>query len=165
MCSSDLNSTDCRIANRWNSLTSRVQKDHPDFQRLSHSKLRKTGGNLIRREFGGEIMAIYLCHGRVVASDDLAEVYSNRPFGKMFEALRWLEEHLQPMFDATPDDPFPSVRKKGGTNMTRRQLKIIREMSRNGASVAEIARKAKVSRMTVYRHREPPNGSPSSKDS
>ena len=80
----------------------------------------------------------------------------------MFEALQWLEEHLQPMFDATPDDPFPAVQKKGGTNMTRRQLKIIREMSRNGASVAEIAGKAKVSRMIVYSRLVPPNGSPPS---
>lgn len=79
--------------------------------------------------------------------------------GENEKAAADLEEHLQPMFDATPDDPFPPVRKKGGTNMTRRQLKTIREMSRNGASVAEIARKAKVSRMTVYRHREPPSGS------
>ena len=83
----------------------------------------------------------------------------------LFEALQWLEEHLQPMFDATPNDPFPPVRKKGGSNLTRRQLRIIREMSRNGASVAEIARKAKVSRMSVYRHRESPNGSPPSPSS
>ncbi len=138
-----------RIPNRWNSLTRRVQKDHPDFRPLSHSKLRKTGGNLIRQKFGGEIMAIYLCHGRVVATDDLAELYTSRPFGRLFEALRWLEEFLQPMFDATPDDPFLLVRKRGGSNLTRRQMRIIREMSRNGASVAEIARKAKVSRMKI----------------
>ena len=31
-------------------------------------------------------MAIYLCHGKPVKTDDLSEIYSNKDFGPSFQA-------------------------------------------------------------------------------
>jgi hypothetical protein len=41
-------------------------------------------------------------HGSA-ATDDLLDLYSNRPFGKVRTALREMRCRLQPMFDACPD--------------------------------------------------------------
>ena len=37
-------------------------------------------------------MAVFDCHGRPVTSDNLTDVYSNRPFGKVFQAIGRTEE-------------------------------------------------------------------------
>ena len=84
------------IPNRWNHLLGRVREDHPDFRRLSFNKLRKTAGNLMIREVaGGEVAGIFLAHGQAVKTDDLADVYTNRPFAKVWAAQNKVWDHLK----------------------------------------------------------------------
>ncbi len=101
------NNRNGRIPNVWSTLLKRIEKDVPGFRRLSFNKLRKTGASLVREVGGGEISGIYLCHGQSVKSDSLAEVYTNRPFDKVFSALDTVRsEKLAPVFAAIAD-PFP----------------------------------------------------------
>ena len=88
-----------------------------------------------------------------MGSRSLLECYTNKPFGKVFGALQWLETKLQPMFDVTPDDPFPIKRKLGGGGLTIKQKKLIERLDREGTPVKKIATKAKCSVASVYRHR------------
>ncbi len=48
------------------------------------------------------------------SSDSLVARSANLPFGRLIDACLWLHEQLQPVFDATPHDPFPQLRKTGG---------------------------------------------------
>ena len=139
-----------RFAAMWASLTSRVAKDknEKDFRKLSFGKLRKTGGNMVRRLAGGEIHSIHVCHGTPVKTDNLAELYSNRPFATLFETLRKVEDQLQPLWDAVPD-PFGRYTQQY-TSLSK--VKQIKAMDQDGMPVAEIAKAVGVSRMTVYRH-------------
>ena len=129
-------------------MTHRVKKDHPDFPKKSFGKLRKTGGNMVRRLAGGEIHSVYICHGNPVKADDLAELYSNRPYAKLFETLRRIEDELQPLWDAVPD-PFARHTQQY-TSLSK--VKQIKAMDQDGVPITEIAKTVGVSRMTVYRH-------------
>ena len=66
---------------------------------------------------------MFLSHGSPMGANSLVECYTNKPFGKLFKALRWLEAKLKPMFDATPPNPFPEKRKKriGGLSVRRKK--------------------------------------------
>ena len=97
-----------QIPNRFAEIVRRVKRDHPDFPSLSFGKLRKTAGDLIRRFADGEIHAVFMCHGQPVATDNLTDVYSNRPFGKVFKVIREVQEYLQPVFAAAGAVPFDS---------------------------------------------------------
>lgn len=141
-----------RIPNIWDALIRRVRKDHPDFRKLSFGKLRKTAGDLVKQFSDGEVAGVFLRHGKVVKTDDLLDLYTNRPYGKMFRALREVEKYLQPMFDAAPEDPFPEKRKKGGPNITPGQIRRIRSLRRQGFKVKKIAELVGVSTQTVHRH-------------
>ncbi len=63
-------------------------------------EIRKTAADLIRRLSDGEVPGVFLCHGQPVRTDNLADVYTNRPFGKVFATLRKVEEHLKQVFEA-----------------------------------------------------------------
>lgn len=141
-----------QLTNTWNRLLRRVREDEPDFPWLSHQCLRDTAANWIREKFGGEIAEVFLAHGSPLGTRNLLECYTNKPFGRLFTALRWLEEKLKPMFDATPENPFPERRKKGGGGLTLRQRKRLRELSAAKLPVSQIAAKVGCSRATVYRH-------------
>lgn len=100
-----------RISKLWyRGLMDRIQKDKDNeaFPRLSPKSLRKTAGNLMRDTAGGEVMGVFLAHGKPVKNDDLAEQYSNRPYARVFEALGALNLRLQPLWDAVPE-PFPTA--------------------------------------------------------
>ena len=92
-----------RFANVWNRLLKRVTNEHPDFRRLPFKTLRKTGAQLVRHHGGGEIMGVFLCHGKPVPTDALSDVYSNRPFDRVAEALEAVHADLTPMFGASPN--------------------------------------------------------------
>ena len=92
--------------NKWAGLMKRVRKDHPDFPRYSFTSLRDTAADRIRLIAGGEVAAVFLMHGNPVKKDDLLDLYTNRPFGEVFRALRQFEEELRPVFDAAPNDPW-----------------------------------------------------------
>jgi len=146
-----------RISKLWyRGLMDRIKKDKEGFPRLSPKSLRKTSGNLIRDIAGGEIMGVFLTHGKPVKTDDLAEQYSNRPFARVFEALERLHQRLQPMWDAVPD-PFPLEKAKtrnGGSNISIGTIDAIKELTAQGKRPEEIARELNVSVATVYRRRK-----------
>jgi hypothetical protein len=144
--------TNQQIPARWNALTERIRKDHPDFRRLSFGKLRKTAASLIRRFADGEVAGVFPAHGQPVESDDLLEIYSNRPFGKVFDALRRVGKYLQPVFDAAPPDPFSVAAVSRKLNISPGMVKEIKRLRLEGVGPTEIARRLGVSRMTVYYH-------------
>lgn len=147
----DEGNTSNRIANLWASgLTARIRKDFPSFRKLSFNKLRKTAGNLIRQEADGEISGVFLTHGQPVKTDDLSDEYTNRPFGKVFEAIRSVRKHLALAFDFEP--AWPDVRKKSGQKISIGKTDRIRKLRSQGYKIAAIAEMVGVSLMTVRRH-------------
>ena len=145
-----------QITAAWTRLLNRIRKDEgkENFPWLPHESLRDTASDWIREEFGGELADVFLAHGSPLGANSIVECYTNKPFGKLFKALRWLEAKLKPMFDATPPNPFPEERKKRIGGLSVRQRSVIRELSRKKISVQEIAAKAGCSVMSVYRYRE-----------
>jgi hypothetical protein len=85
-----------RIANAWQLLLRRS-----GVRPLSFNKLRKTAADLVRQHSDGEIAGVFLCHGQAVRSDNLADRYTNRPFGKLDIALKQIECVLGPIFSGT----------------------------------------------------------------
>jgi len=138
------------VANAWSRLLDRIKKDHPEFRRLSFGKLRKTAANLVRRASGsGEIAGTFLCHGRPVKGDDLSEVYSNRLFGPVQRALRRVHRHLAVVF-AVVEDAFP--KKAGQPALSLGTIERIRQLKKDGFSIAAIARELRLCRDTVRRY-------------
>jgi hypothetical protein len=134
---------------RWSDLTKRVKADFPNFPVLSFGKLRKTAGNLVRVIADGEISGVFLCHGKPVETDDLSDVYTDRPFAKVFEALSRLEAKLTPVFDAAPRDLFTQpMQQYTGLKKAKRILQLHEE----GKPVREIAEAVGLSKTTVHRH-------------
>ncbi|MAG93376.1 MAG: hypothetical protein CMJ48_06460 [Planctomycetaceae bacterium] len=77
-----------QIPNRLADLIRRIRDDDNKIRSLSFGKLRKTAGDLIRRVSDGEISGVFLCHAQAVKNDGLADVYTNRPFGRVFGEKR-----------------------------------------------------------------------------
>jgi hypothetical protein len=140
-----------RIANIWDSgLLNRIRRDYPDFPTLSFGKLKKTADDRIRYIAGDEVGSLFVCHGNPV--DDLLEAYSNRPFGRLFAAIRTLREEWAKVFEYQPE--WPDERKKGGANLSLGQIDLIERLLDEGKlSVIEIANEARTTRATVYRRK------------
>ena len=92
--------------------------------------------------------AVFLMHGQAVQEDNLLDLYTNRPFGKVFEALRTLQGQLQRVFDAVPQDVTEQPMQQY-TTLGKRER--ILELKKQGKKVSEIMAEAGVSRMTVLR--------------
>jgi hypothetical protein len=137
------------MANAWNTLIERIRVDHADFRHLPFKSLRKTAGQLIRDRTDGEISAVFLCHGRAVAGDNLADVYTNRPFAKVSAALAVVREDLQPVLKAAPD---AFTNKPGSSpNISRAKIEKIQKLYSSGLSVAEISAQTVLHPETVRR--------------
>ncbi len=93
------------IANSWQSLFQRVARvtGHEPTWWLPFKHLRKTAAQMVREASDGEVAGVFLSHGKPVATDELADVYSNRPFGKVTKALAKARVSLEPAFAACPD--------------------------------------------------------------
>lgn len=140
-----------QIPNRWFQLTERIRKDEPSFRRLSFNKLRKTAGNLMRMQGGGELAGIFLAHGIPVRSDALLDFYTNRPFLQTFVATDRIAEELKDVFEGVAD-PFPDTPvQKGGPNISRGKIVTILALAEEGRSVTSIAEELDLSRETVRR--------------
>jgi hypothetical protein len=148
------NNQNSLITNRWWELLRRVRKDQPSFRCLSFGKLRKTSGNLIRSVAGGEIAAVFLCHGIPLGSDELLDVYTNRPFAKVFSALENIGERLRPIWTAVPE-AFPEKPKKGGANISLAKIRRIQSMKKQGFKDVYIANELGISVETVRRRTLP----------
>ncbi|MFP4145093.1 MAG: hypothetical protein ACLFV3_08100 [Phycisphaeraceae bacterium] len=108
-----------RIANQWAALGERIESQEKKALTwwLSFKHLRKTAAQLVREASDGEIAGVFLCHGKPVASDCLADVYSNRPFDRVAAALKEVRGRLEPMFAAAPN-AFCSSRILGAHDIT-----------------------------------------------
>jgi hypothetical protein len=137
-----------QIPNYFARLIERIRDDENEIRGLSFGKLRKTAGDLIRKFSDGEVMAVFHCRGKAVQSDDLADVYSNRPFGKVFRAIREVESYLAPVFEAAgacPFDPQPQAYTK------RKTIDRIMQLHERDCPAKEIAASVGVSSETVQR--------------
>ena len=134
--------------NKWAGLIRRIRKDHPDFPGYSFSSLRDTASDRIRHIAGGEVAAVFLCHGGPVEKDNLLDLYTNRPFGEVLKALRKLEEDLRPVFDSAPSEPWESPMQQYTSLGTREK---ILELHGQGLKVPEIVKKTGKSTATIYR--------------
>ncbi|MCY2994551.1 MAG: helix-turn-helix domain containing protein [Planctomycetota bacterium] len=142
--------SNAQIPNSWDRLVEQVRKDHPKFRKLSYNKLRKTASTLIRNEADGEVAGVFLCHGTPVKSDGLLDVYTNRPFAKVFEAIDRVGERLRPLW-ATVKDPFPEETVKGGPNISQGTIRRIQQLRLQGFKITHIAKELNVSTETVRR--------------
>ena len=147
------NDRNMQIPNLWRGLTDQICKDedHTEFRKLSFGKLRKTAGNLIRVESGGEAAGVFLCHGTPVKSDDLLDFYTNRPFAKVFEAIDLVGQRLSPIWSSI-ENPFPEQRKRGGSNISQSKIRRIKSMRRQGFNLDHIAETLGVAKQTASRH-------------
>ena len=90
------------IANRWSKLLDRVKKDHANFRRLPFKYLRKTAYQLVLEVSSShEVAGTFQGRGQL-ASDEHADVYGRRLFGRVFEANNLVRSRLAPMFQAAP---------------------------------------------------------------
>jgi hypothetical protein len=143
------NNRNNKIANCWGRLYQRILKDKPDFRRLSFNKLRKTAGDLIKRFSSGEIAGVFHSRGQVVPTDDLSDLYTNRHFDKVFQAIAAVRQYLTPIFEGVTD-PFPDEIKKPALSIgTIRRIKQLREQ---GYSQKKVAEMLGISESTVKRY-------------
>ncbi len=133
--------------NKWALLIRRIRKGRPDLPGHSFSSLRDTAADRIRHIAGGEVDAVFLCHGNPVRQDDLLDVYTNRPFADVFRALRQLERDLKPVFDAAPSDQWETPIQHYTSLGTREK---ILDLHRQGVKVPEIAKIVKKSPATIF---------------
>ena len=138
-----------QIPNRFADLIRRIKDDGKQVTKRPFKMLRKTAGDLIRRFADGEVAAVFHCRGQRVQVDDLADVYTNRPFGRVFEAICKVREYLQPMFDAAGPTPFKA---QPQAHTSRATIDRIIELHREGMAVPRIAETVKRHPVTVYRH-------------
>ena len=140
-----------KFANLWARLTRRIQKDEPNFRRLPIKAIRKTAGNIIRNMQGGsgEIMRVFHCRGTPVKLDEHSEVYANRPFRKVFKALKRAHAYLRPMFAASAE---PFTDKVTRPSLSLGTIEKIKGMKGQGMKPAEIGRTLGISRETVRYH-------------
>ncbi|MFI4851276.1 MAG: helix-turn-helix domain-containing protein [Gimesia chilikensis] len=143
-----------QIPNTFARLKKRIRDDHNQLSDLPFKCLRKTAGDLIRRFSDGEVAGVFLLHGQPVKADKLSDVYTNRPFGKVYQAIQKVESFLQPVFDEVPNDP---TAKQPQSYTPRKLIDHILELHQQGASIREIADATGKSRMTVHRHLEKSN--------
>jgi hypothetical protein len=144
------NNRGARIPNAWNRLIARIRKDHHDFPKFSFGKLRKTAGDLVRKFADGEVAGIFLAHGQAVRSDELADVYTNRPFDRVFLALDRIWEHLRGIFVGGFGDATPATAKI--TIGTIRRIQILSEQGMKPSKIAEVCG---VALTTVRRYSKP----------
>ena len=138
-----------QIPNHFAQIFRRLEDAGKKIKKRPFKTLRKTAGDLVRRFADGEVAAVFQSRGQPVEIDNLADAYTNRPFGKVFEALRKVQTHLQPMFDAAGSTPF-TTQPKACTpqSIGDRIIKLHRE----GMGVQDIALAVEKHTSTVYRH-------------
>lgn len=136
------------VSNSFGKLKKRCETGGVPVSDLPFKCLRKTAGDLIRRFGDGEVSGIFLLHGSAVEKDKLADIYTNRPFGKVYRAIQEVENYLAPVFEAspTPLDEQPQA------YTPRSIIDLITELHSGGASIREIEAKTSLSKSTIHRH-------------
>ncbi|MGC4031394.1 MAG: hypothetical protein QM754_06590 [Tepidisphaeraceae bacterium] len=132
------------ISNMWYKLLDRIQKDRPDFRRLSFKWLRKTGSSMVRQIAGGEIASLYLSHGQSSATDDsLLSVYASTNWKAVADAVNSLRRSLDLSGDVLPGQP----------QIARALIRQITDAWQQGLKWHEIVKLTGLSRHTVYKYR------------
>ena len=85
-------------------------------RRLPFNKLRKTSGNWIRRIEDGETMKIFHSRGKPVQNDEHSEAYSNKPFRRVFKAIRIMGKKLAFLKGEWPDKVPQPITGQGKIN-------------------------------------------------
>jgi hypothetical protein len=137
------------IPNHFIRLIERIQEDGNNISKLSFGKLRKTATDLIKRFSDGEIAGVFDCHGSPVRTDSLSDQYSNRPFGKVFQAIRDVEQYLAPVFREAGPTPFAP---QAQAYTKRSTIDRIVEMYDEGYPTGQIAAAVGLSGSAVSRH-------------
>jgi len=108
------------------------------------------------------VASLFLAHGKATG-DDLLEVYAQRPFAKVFKALRRMRRRLAPMFAGVADS-FGQVAKEersadgdgAGPEVSPAKIRRIKRMRAQGFKVARIALDLGVSEAEVRRQLKQP---------
>lgn len=137
------------IPNHFARLLQRIRDDGHEIRPLSFGKLRKTASDLIKRHSDGEIAGVFDCHGEPVKTDSLSDAYTNRPFGKVFLAIRKVEAYLAPVFAESGHSPFQP---QSQAYTKRSQIDRIIQLYNEGFVTEQIAAAVGVSGQTVSRH-------------
>lgn len=132
------------IPNSWNRLIERVQKSHPDFERLPFKYLRKTASQFIREVSDGETARVFLQHRNPVPSDVELGSYTNPIFTRVFEAQEKVWNLLKDVLVDT--EPVDLPRK-----LSNREVLEIRRLKRSGTKTKWLSRKYQVSEDTIRR--------------
>jgi hypothetical protein len=145
------NNRNNKIANCWGRLYQRILKDKENkgFRRLSFNKLRKTAGDLIKRFSSGEIAGVFHCRGQVVPTDDLSDLYTNRHFDKVFQAIEAVRQYLAPIFEGVTD-PFPKEIKKPALSIGT--IRRVKKLLGQGHTQKKVAEMLGISESTVKRY-------------
>ncbi len=135
------------FANQWKDLLDRVTKSEPNFPRLPFGTLRDTLPDLLRQNYDGgdELASLCLAHGSPSKADTLLECYSNKPFGRLHNAIRDLFAYFKPLFEIEN----PTEARKHYLPIKTHQT--AKAMLRAGERVADISQKLGVHPSTIYR--------------
>jgi hypothetical protein len=134
-----------KIYSSWQNLYRTVRSEHGEIKYLPFKYLEKTATDWIRAKYGGEVANLFTSHGKPVKSDLLLEVYSSKPFARLFEALDALAEHLLPMFEIAPE-PWM----KQGVPLEKQEQ--IRSLRKQGETYQRIAEAVGLHWVTVGRY-------------
>ena len=143
------NNANQAIPNHFDRLIKRIKEDGNEIRKLSFGKLRKTATDLIKRFSDGEIAGVFDCHGSPVKTDSLSDQYSNRPFGRVFKAIRDVQEYLAPVFKEAGSAPFAP---QAQAYTKRSTIERIVEMYEDGYFTGQIAAAVGLSGSAVSRH-------------
>ncbi|QDV69001.1 hypothetical protein Poly24_27150 [Rosistilla carotiformis] len=140
-----------KFTNTFNRLIKRVQKSDPEFRRLAFGTLRDTLPNILRIRHSSEMASLCLAHGSTYRGDKLIDCYTNKPFGRFHDLMRSARNHLEPVFQASPEDPTAApIQQYIPLNVRRK----IQEMLDSKTPASKIATECGVSAATVYREKE-----------
>ncbi len=143
------------IPNHFLRLIDRITNDDCEIQRLSFNKLRKTASDLVKKYSDGEIAGVFDCHGQPVKSDALSDAYTNRPFGKVFKAIREVERYLQPVFKAAGSSPFePQSQAYTKRSIVDRIIRLHNDGYPTGQIAATVGLSGSATSRHIQRHKE-----------
>ncbi len=134
-----------KIYSSWQHLYRTVRAEQGEVRYLPFKYLEKTAADWIRAKYGGEAANLFTSHGKPVKSDHLLEVYSSKPFARLFEALDALAGYLLPMFESVPE-PW----KKQSVPLEK--LEQIRSLRKQGETYQRIAEAVGLHWVTVGKY-------------
>jgi hypothetical protein len=142
-----------KFANVWNELVRRVrkEKDLENFRHLPFGTLRDTLPDVIRHRYSDELASLCVAHGSTFKGDKLLDCYTNKPFGRLHQAIRELHDHFAPVFAAAPPDPTAKPRRQCTSLGTQERIRLLLA---DGVPVSKIASECGVDIGVVHRLRD-----------